>query len=67
MKQRGCAISVKLKRAIIVVFNKKIKQIIFRLPDAAGKEKAKSRKTWLMGRERFERSTNGLKVRCSTD
>jgi len=34
--------SVKLKRAIIAVFDKKIKQIIFRLPDAAGKEKAKS-------------------------
>ena len=46
MKQRGCAIPWKLKRAIIAVFDKKIKQIIFRLPDAAGKEKAKS---WKLG------------------
>ena len=26
-----------------------------------------SRFSYLVGRERFERSTNGLKVRCSTD
>ena len=30
-------------------------------------KKSQVLKTWLMGRERFERSTNGLKVRCSTD